>query len=55
MWNELDDIRKGWNGPWCIGGDKNIIRFPSEKMGCSRTSADMVNFADWINKHALVD
>lgn len=55
LWRELDDIRSRWNGPLCIGGDWNIIRFPSEKLGCSRISSDMVSFSDWVNKHSLVD
>lgn len=55
FWNELDMIRRRWNGPWCIGGDWNIIRFPSEKLGGTRISADMRLFSDWINPHSLVD
>lgn len=55
LWRELDDIRSRWNGPWCIEGDWNIIRFPSEKLGCNRISSDMVSFSDWVNKHSLVD
>ena len=53
MRSELDDIRSRWNGPWWIGGDWNIIRFPSEKLGCNRTSS--VSFSDCVNKHSLMD
>lgn len=33
FWKELDMIRTRWSGAWCLGGDWNIIRFPSEKKG----------------------
>ena len=31
LWDELGAIRGLWKDPWCIGGDFNIIRFPSER------------------------
>lgn len=27
LWEELDSIRRRWNGPWYLGGDWNVIRF----------------------------
>ena len=29
FWSELGAIL--WNGPWCVAGDFNMIRFPSEE------------------------
>lgn len=48
-------IRGRWNGAWCIGGDWNVIRYPSEKLGGSRITGDMRRFTDWINSHSLGD
>lgn len=35
FWNELDSIRSKWNGPWCLGGDWNVVRFSSLKINGS--------------------
>lgn len=55
LWSVLDIIKGRWNSAWCIGGDWNIIRYPSEKLGSSRATGDMRRFSDWINSHSLVD
>ena len=55
FWNELDLVRGRWNGAWCIGGDWNIIRFPGEKLGGCKFTADIRRFSEWINSHSLVD
>ena len=33
MWEELTGLISWWDLPWCLGGDFNIIRFPSERLG----------------------
>ncbi len=33
MWEELAGINSWWGSPWCIGGDFNATRFPSERLG----------------------
>ena len=55
FWCELDSIRSKWAGPWCIGGDWNITRFPSERFGGGNTTVHMAAFFDWINSHSLMD
>jgi hypothetical protein len=41
LWDELTSIRQCWPALWCIFGDFNTIRFPSERLGCSRFSSAM--------------
>ena len=33
LWEELAGIHSWWNVPQCIGGDFNMVRFPSERFG----------------------
>lgn len=49
LWRELDAVRGNWNGPWCVGGDWNVFRFPSERLGEQRPDANMRAFSDWMN------
>ena len=51
----LDFIRSKWEGPWCIGGDWNITRFPSEKSGGGTITTVVQSFSDWINSQYLID
>lgn len=55
FWKELDEVRGRWDGAWCIGGDWNIVRFPSERRGTSRMTGEMSSFSDWINSQYLAD
>lgn len=48
-------IENEWQVPWCIGGDFNAIRFPSEKLGASRMTHQMCRFNKVIEDHGLVD
>jgi hypothetical protein len=41
--------------PWCIGGDFNVVRFPSERLGDSGYSAAMMEFSEFIFVQSLVD
>ncbi len=55
MWDELAGICSWWDVPWCLGGDFNVVRFPSEKRGSVNFTAAMYDFSDFISGHGLVD
>lgn len=55
FWDELNGWRVRWNGEWCVGGDWNAIKFPSEILGCSRFSPNMEDFSNWVDSHSLID
>ena len=40
---------------WCLVGDFNIIRYPSEMLGCESFSLAMFAFSDFIENYSLVD
>jgi hypothetical protein len=54
-WEELSLVRQRWMVPWCIVGDFNAVRFPSERSGCTRYNPGMYAFSDWIDAHNLID
>ena len=31
LWEKLENFLSGWDVPWCLEGDFNVIRFPSER------------------------
>ena len=55
MWEELAGLINWWNLPWCLGGDFNVIRFPSERLGAGRFTRCMYDFLDFISLHGLMD
>lgn len=55
FWAELSLLRGRWSGAWCIGGDWNAVRYPSERLGSTQFTLDMQEFFDWIDFHLLVD
>ena len=54
-WEELSSVRQRWEVPWCLVGDFNAIRIPSERLGCNRFNPSMDSFSDWIDSHNLID
>ena len=55
FWVELLDIF-GLSFPlWCVGGDFNVIRRSSEKLGGSRLTSSMKDFDDFIRECELLD
>jgi hypothetical protein len=55
MWQELASLYSLWGSPWCIGGDFNVVRFPSERSGGHRLSTTMQGFLDFIAALGLID
>jgi hypothetical protein len=55
LWDELVGIMSWWEKPWCIGGDFNAIRYPSERLGDTRHSLAMMEFSDFIFEQGLMD
>ena len=55
MWEELTGLINWWDLPWCLGGDFNIIRFPSERLGAASFSKAMYQFSDFVSLHGLMD
>ena len=45
LWEELGAIRGLCGGPWCIGGDFNIVRFPIELNREGRLAQAMRRFS----------
>ena len=55
LWEELSRMHSKWNVPWCVIGDFNIIRYPSERLGCEAFSPAMFAFSDFIEANYLVN
>ena len=55
MWDELAGMQSWWEVPWVLGGDFNVVRFPSERVGSDSFSPAMHEFSDFISFHGLVD
>ncbi|XP_010275990.1 PREDICTED: uncharacterized protein LOC104610867 [Nelumbo nucifera] len=53
-WEQLGDIRGLWEGPWCVGGDFNVIRFKEESNKVrQRSTTSMRKFNEFINAFEL--
>ena len=55
LWEELSQVRARWPMAWCLVGDFNIIKYPSESLGCESFSPAMFAFSDFIENNSLVD
>ena len=55
LWEELARMHSRWNTAWCVFGDFNTIRYPSERFGCKAFSLAMFAFSDFIEANYLVD
>ncbi|KAL6334471.1 hypothetical protein AAG906_016011 [Vitis piasezkii] len=55
FWVELSDIFGLSFSCWCVGGDFNVIRRSSEKLGGSSLTPSMRDFDDFIRECELLD
>jgi hypothetical protein len=55
MWDELSGIHSWWDVSWCLGGDFNVVRFPSERVGSNHFSPAMYDFSDFISTNGLIN
>ena len=55
LWEELSQVCARWPMAWCLVGDFNIIKYPSESLGCESFSPAMFAFSDFIENNSLVD
>jgi hypothetical protein len=55
LWDELTGLLSCWVLPWCIGGDFNVVRFPSERSGGRHNSSAMREFSDFIFERHLMN
>uniref|UniRef100_A0A2N9IF49 CCHC-type domain-containing protein n=1 Tax=Fagus sylvatica TaxID=28930 RepID=A0A2N9IF49_FAGSY len=55
MWEELAGVASWWGVPWVIGGDFNVVRFPSERLGATHFTPAMHGFSDFISSCGLRD
>ncbi|XP_022862145.1 uncharacterized protein LOC111382408 [Olea europaea var. sylvestris] len=51
LWAELAGMMAWWNLPTCIGGDFNVIRFPTERSSRGRLTRAMEDFSDFIREN----
>ncbi|XP_050290362.1 uncharacterized protein LOC126728608 [Quercus robur] len=55
LWEELVGLNSWWNVPWCVGGDFNVVRFPSKRSGSTSFTAAMREFSNFIYEQELID
>lgn len=55
MWEELFGLANWWDVPWCVRGDFNVVRFPSERLGANQFTPAMNDFFEFIFSLGLMD
>jgi hypothetical protein len=55
LWDELAGVLSLWEVPWCVRGDFNVTRFPSERLGSASLDSAMMKFSKFISNQGLMD
>lgn len=48
FWNELNEIKERWSGPWVVGGDFNVIGFVNKKRPRGRITRSVRDFEEFV-------
>ena len=51
----MSSVMSWWDVPWIVGGDFNIVRYPSERVGAVHITTPMQDFTDFIFSNGLMD
>ena len=52
---ELSGVCSWWDVPWCVGGDFNVVRFPSERSSSTSFTSAMHRFSAFISELSRID
>ncbi|XP_059623114.1 uncharacterized protein LOC132266277 [Cornus florida] len=55
LWEELSVVKGLWSLPWCVVGDFNVVRSPSERSIGGQWTPAMMQFSEFIDGHELID
>ena len=55
LWEEICGLNSWWSVPWSVGGDFNVVRFPSERFRSNSFTAAMREFSNFISEQGLID
>ena len=55
FWEEMGALKGLWEGPWCIGGDFNVVLSPNERNLGGGLTHPMRRFSEVVNELGLRD
>ena len=55
FWEEMIELKRGFNLPWCFAGDFNVVKEESERSGGVFNAGPSMDFVNFIQSYSLVD